>query len=94
LLIHAIKDSLTDDIQAYTQQIQVKSKLLSAVIKEYTLHPPITDQALKSQKMVLSVLNNLIKLLGPDFNTSQLNDEIIKEKWFPDRLNQVAKEIL
>jgi integrase len=89
--VHASKHSLVDDIQVNTQQIQAKTKLLSTIIDEYALHLPITNQALKSQKMALSVLNNLSKLLGPDFDASQLNDGVIEETWLPDRLTQVAK---
>jgi integrase len=89
--LQANKFSLADSIHEKFQQDKSQTKSISAAYAEYSLHLPTTDSAIKSQTMALSVIKNLSSLLRPDFDMSELNDDVIEEIWLPHRLKTVSK---
>ena len=64
---------------------------VSHALIEYTTYINKTNTVEKSQKMAISAINNLEKLLGPDFNMAELTDEVIEERWMQQRLKEVAQ---
>lgn len=64
---------------------------ISNALIEYTTYINKTNTVEKSQRMALSAINNLEKLLGSDFNMAELTDEVIEERWMQQRLTEVAQ---
>ena len=86
------KQALVEFIKAgYGKASAAKEKKLlatvsiAAAMNEYIPFVARSNTALKTQKMGESVLNGLVKDLGVDFNMSEINDEIIEEKWLEPR---------
>lgn len=100
----ADRKSATEALVALVQAQALKSQQLSSkhepnkpttsishAITEYTVYIGKTNTVEKSQRMALSAINNLEKLLGSDFNMDDLTDEVIEERWMQQRLEEVAK---
>lgn len=100
----ADRKSATEALLALVQAQTLKSKLapskpeptqptisISNALIEYTTYINKTNTVEKSQRMALSAINNLEKLLGSDFNMAELTDEVIEERWMQQRLTEVAQ---
>ena len=64
---------------------------ISHALIEYTTYISKTSTVEKSQKMAISAIKHLQKILGDDFNMAELNDEVIEECWMQQRLKEVAQ---
>ena len=77
---------------SYASVIQKRvTKTLGEALLEYYQHLEKSELALKTQKMTQSTLSELVKRLGGSFNMSQINDELIEEKWLNVRLGKVSE---
>jgi integrase len=77
---------------SYTSVIQKRvTKTLGEALIEYYQHLEKSELALKTQKMTQSTLSDLVKRLGGSFNMSQINDQLIEEKWLNVRLGKVSE---
>ncbi len=72
-------------------QTPLKRVSLVDAIKDYEPILNKSKQAEKSKRMALSTLNGLSKILGTDFDTYDLDNEIIENVWLEVRLKQVAE---
>lgn len=90
--VQAKRTSLADSLQAKIKNEQPKATMpIVAALAEYNNYLATTKIAVKSQRMAMSTLSNLISLLGSQFDMAQINDDIIEEKWLKLRLTQVAE---
>ena len=64
---------------------------LEDAIKEYEVVLKESDLALKSKRMASSVLSGLKLILGTAFNMYQLDNLVIKNRWYKTRIETVAK---
>lgn len=91
-LVALVQAQSTKSQQAIAQNKSINPTVsLSHALIEYTTYITKTNTAEKSQRMALSAIHHLTNLLGADFNMSNLNDEVIEDKWIDNRLKEVAK---
>src|SRR5450830_38773 len=64
---------------------------LEDAIKEYEVVLEESDLALKSKRMASSVLAGLMRILGTAFNMYQIDNLVIKNRWYKARLETVSK---
>lgn len=64
---------------------------ISDALIEYTTYISKTNTVEKSQRMALSAIKHMQKILGYDFNMSDLNDEVIEDRWMQQRSKEVAQ---
>lgn len=65
-------------------------KSIRDAVGEYKISLEKVKHADKSKRMALSTLENLISLLGADFDMSGLGDDVIDKFWLQPRLTEVA----
>ncbi len=64
-----------------------KTISLKRAIGEYRSFLEDKKNAPKSQRMALSTLDDLVKILGSNYDLSLITDRVIKDKWISHRLN-------
>lgn len=90
--VHAKHASLRDQLQQRIQDEQPKATMpIVVALVEYDGYLASSKIAIKSQRMAMSTLKNLVNVLGSQFDMAHLTDEIVEDKWLTQRLTQVAE---